>query len=69
MIQRKPLELSPEIARGFVRAMNDYFAEPDKYKRDAILAHQLSVLKQFDNKLRLDDVRVLFEQMKKSTRQ
>jgi hypothetical protein len=43
---RKPLELPPAVARGFVSAMNDYFAESDNTKRDAITAHQLSVLNQ-----------------------
>lgn len=64
----KPLELPPAVAHGFVKAMNDYFAEEDMHKRDAIAAHQLSVLGQYQNprdgKLRLDDIKEMFEQMK-----
>lgn len=29
MVIRKPLEMPPEVARSFVSAMKDYFAEPD----------------------------------------
>jgi hypothetical protein len=43
----KPVDLPPAVARGFVNAMNDYFAESDNIKRDAIAAHQLSVLNQY----------------------
>jgi hypothetical protein len=35
---RKPLDLPPKVARGFVDAMNDYFAEDNPTKRDAIVA-------------------------------
>lgn len=43
MVIHKPLDLPSEVVRGFVEAMNDYFAETKKHKRDAIAAHQLSV--------------------------
>jgi hypothetical protein len=38
---RKVVDLPPKVARGFVDAMNDYFAEESPTKRDAIAAHQL----------------------------
>jgi len=64
----KPLELPPGVARGFVQAMDDYFAEESPTKRDAIAAHQLSVPGQYQNprekKLRLSDVREMFFQVK-----
>jgi hypothetical protein len=63
-----PIELPPEVARGFVDAMKDYFAEDNPTRRDAIAAHQLSVLGQYQNprdgKLRLSDVKAMFVQMK-----
>jgi hypothetical protein len=64
----RPLNLPPEVAHGFVDAVNDYFAEEDPIKRDAIAAHQLSVLGQYQNpregKLRLSDIKAMFEAMK-----
>jgi hypothetical protein len=48
--------------------MSDYFAEDDPIKRDAIAAHQLGVLKDYqgprEKKLRLSDVKDMFRQMK-----
>jgi hypothetical protein len=68
MVIRKPPEVPPAVARGFVRAMRDYFTEEDKHKQDAIAAHQLSVLQQYQNprekKLRLDDIKGMFEAMR-----
>jgi hypothetical protein len=68
MKARKPLELPPAVARGFVDAMRAFFAEKDSTKRGAIAAHQLSVLGQYQNprekKLRLKHVKELFEIMK-----
>ena len=65
---RKPLDLSPKVARGFVTAMHDYFAEKDPIKRDAIAAHQLDVLKQYQGQrekpLRLSDVKRMFVHMR-----
>ncbi|SHN87175.1 hypothetical protein [Bradyrhizobium erythrophlei] len=40
MIRKPPLDLPPQVARGFVEAMRDYFAEENPTKRDAIAAHQ-----------------------------
>ena len=48
--------------------MNDYFAESDNTKRDAIAAHQLSVLNQYrgqrENPLRLSDIKEMFRELK-----
>lgn len=67
-MKRKPLDLPPQVARGFVNAMKDYFAEEDPTKRDAIAAHQLKFLQQFQNpregKLRLSDIKAMFAEMK-----
>ena len=61
-------ELQPAVARAFVDAMNDYFAETDKTKRDAIVVHQLSVLQQYrgprGEKLRVSDVKEMFAAMR-----
>lgn len=50
--------------------MKDYFAEENPTKRDAIAAHQLSVLGQYQNprdgKLRLSDIKAMFRQMRES---
>jgi hypothetical protein len=68
VIVRKPLDLPPAVARAFGDAMNDYFTESDKTKRDAIAAHQLSALQQYqgprEKKLRLSDVKEMFLEMK-----
>jgi hypothetical protein len=68
MIVRKPRDLPPAVARAFVDAMKDYFAEDNPTKRDAIAAHQLSVLGQYQNprdgKLRLSDVKAMFQAMR-----
>jgi len=51
-----------------VRATRDFFGEEDVHKRDAIAAHQLSVLGEYqhprDGKLRLEDVKEMFREMK-----
>jgi hypothetical protein len=48
--------------------MRAFFAEEDATKRDAIAAHQLSVLRDYqaprEKPLRLSDVKAMFEQMK-----
>lgn len=70
MIIRQPIERPPKVARGFVRALNDYFAEKDPIRRGAIAAHQLDVLRQYhgprEKQLRLNDIRKMFEQMRQS---
>ena len=54
------LDLPPAVARGFVKAMSDYFAEADPHKRDAIAAHQLGILGEYQDqrnwKLRLREL-------------
>jgi hypothetical protein len=64
----KPLELPPKIAPGFVSAMRAFFGEKDPTRRDAIAVHQLHVLCDYQNprepKLKLDDVKELFEEMR-----
>jgi len=51
-----------------VDAMRDFFAEENPTKRDAIAAHQFSVLRDYqgprDKKLRLEDVKQMFAEMK-----
>jgi hypothetical protein len=68
MVIRKPIDMPPKVARGLVNAMNDYFAEANPTKRDAIASPQLSVLGQHqgprEKRLRLDDAKEMFEQMK-----
>jgi hypothetical protein len=48
--------------------MNEYFAEEDPTKREAIAAHQLSILGQYQNprdgKLSLSDVKEMFSTMR-----
>ena len=69
MMIRKPLDLPPEVARGFVDAMN-YFAGENPTRRDAIAAHQLSVLSQYrgrrDDPLRLSDIKAMFRELRGS---
>jgi hypothetical protein len=64
----KPFDLPPKVTRGFVDAMKDYFAKESPTKRDAIAAHQLSILGQYQNPreepLRLSDVKQMFELMR-----
>jgi hypothetical protein len=68
MMIHKPLDLPPAVARAFVDATNDYFAEDNPTERDAIAAHQLSVLGQYENPrekaLRLSDIKAMFRQMR-----
>jgi hypothetical protein len=61
-------EMPPAVAREFVEDMQAYFAEDNKSRRDAIAVRQLRTLLDYqaphEKKLRLDDVRELFERMK-----
>jgi hypothetical protein len=60
-------ELPPDVARGFVEAMHAFFAEKDATRRDAIAAHQLHVLRDYqvprEKPLRLSDVKAMFREM------
>jgi hypothetical protein len=68
MIKLKPLELPPEVARRFFEDMRAFHREPNPIKRDEIAARQLHALGEYrrprDRKLRLSDVKELFEQMR-----
>ena len=60
----KPPALPLPVVRDFIADMNAYFAEEDIIRADAIAARQLHVLRQhLDGRLRLSDVKILFEQM------
>jgi hypothetical protein len=65
---KKPLDLPPVVARAFVKDMKAYFAEGDVTKRDAIAVRQLHALKEHqgprEKKLRLSDIKGMFQQMK-----
>ena len=62
------MELPPEAARRFVRDMEAFHAESDPIKRDEIAARQLHALREHrkprDPKLRLSEVKELFERMR-----
>jgi hypothetical protein len=61
-----PLAYHPAVARRFVEDMRAFqAAEPNAIKRAEIAARQLHGLKQRDaGKLRLSDVKEMFEQMR-----
>ena len=63
------MEIPPEIARAFVQAMNDYFAEPNPTKQDAIAVHMLHVLRDYqpprEKKIGLSDVKRMFRKMRR----
>ena len=65
---RKPLDLPPDVARAFVDDMRAYFAEENPIKREGIAVRQLRALREHqgprEKKLRLSDVKEMFEQMK-----
>lgn len=68
MIRRAPIEVPPEVARRFIADMRAFHAERNAIKRDEIAARQLHALKQYqsprEKKLRLSDVKEMFEQMR-----
>jgi hypothetical protein len=67
-LRGKPLELPPEVARRFFEDMRAFHRERNPIKRDEIAARQLHTLGGYlrprDRKLRLSDVKELFEQMR-----
>ena len=67
-LRGKPLELPPEVARRFFEDMRAFHRERNPIKRDDIAARQLHALsghlRPRDRKLRLSDVKELFEQMR-----
>jgi hypothetical protein len=62
------MHLPPEVARSFVKEMGVFHAELNRIKRDAIAARPLHALQEHkrprDPKLRLSDVKELFERMR-----
>ena len=66
---RKALDLAPAGSRAFIKDMEAFFAEGDLLKRDVIAVRQLNSLKELqgphERKLRLSDVKAMFEQMRK----
>jgi hypothetical protein len=68
MMARKPLDLSPEVVRTFVKHMRAYYAEPSAVKRDKIAGDAAFLLEPYlpprQRKLRLFDVKEMFEQMR-----
>jgi hypothetical protein len=64
----KPLDLPRDVARAFVDDMRAYFAEENPIKREGIAVRQLRALREHqgprEKKLRLSDVKEMFEQMK-----
>jgi hypothetical protein len=68
LVIRKPIELPPAAARAFVDDMRAYFAEENPIKRDGIAVRQLRALREHqgprEKKLRLSDVKEMFEEMK-----
>jgi hypothetical protein len=65
---RKSLDLPPAVARAFVDDVRAYFAEENPIKREGIAVRQLRALREHqgprEKKLRLSDVKEMFEQMK-----
>jgi hypothetical protein len=64
----KPFDLPMNVAKAFVKDMRAYFAEPNAIKRDEIASRQLHALRGYqglrEQKLRIHDVKEMFEQMK-----
>jgi hypothetical protein len=68
MVKRDPLELPPEIARRFFEDLRSFHRETNPIKADEIAGRQLHALRQHqrprEKKLRLSDIKQLFELMK-----
>jgi hypothetical protein len=64
----KPLDLPMQVAKQFVKDMRAFHAEPNAIKRDEIAARQLHALRSYNptqaKKLRLADVKEMFQEMK-----
>ncbi len=64
----KPFDLPMQVAKQFVKDMRAYHAEPNAIKRDEIAARQLHALRSYASprakKLRLTDVKQMFQEMK-----
>jgi hypothetical protein len=68
MAAREPLDLPMQVVKQFVKDMHAYHSEPNAIKRDEIASRQLHALRQYNmpgaKRLRLSDVKEMFEQMK-----
>jgi hypothetical protein len=68
---RKPLDPPMQVVKQFVKDMRAYHAEPDAIKRDEIAARQLHALRSCNppraKKLRLAEVKEMFDEMKDAT--
>ena len=64
----KTLEIPPEMAQRFLDDLRAVHAETNGIKRDEIAARQLYALRPYvgpyDGKLRLTDVKEMFEEMR-----
>lgn len=61
----RDIDLPPEVARAFVEDMKAYFAEENPVLRDQIAVLQMRSLQaHYKGKLRLDDVRRMFREMR-----
>ena len=67
---RKPLELPPSVGRSFMADLRAFYAEDNPIKRDEIAARQVRTLNEHrrprDPKVRVADVKQLFELMRNS---
>ena len=65
---RKPLDLAMQVAKAFIKDMKAFHAEPNVIKRDEIASRQLHALRKYqgprEKKLRVHDVKEMFESMK-----
>jgi hypothetical protein len=68
IMARLPLDLPLNVAMAFVKDMRAYHAEPNAIKRDEIASRQLHALRGYqgprEKKLRVHDVKEMFEQIK-----
>ena len=70
MIKRKPMGIPPAAALRYLADMRAFHSTDDAIKRDEIPARQLHSLREHlprDRKLRLSDVKELFERMRDLT--
>jgi hypothetical protein len=68
MMAGLPLDLPLDVAMAFVKDMRAFLAEPNAIKRDELASRQLHALREYqgprEKKLRVHDVKEMFEQMK-----
>jgi hypothetical protein len=65
---RLPLDLPPDVARAFMDDLKAYVAATTGLAKDEIAARQLRALREYlrpsDGRLRVAEVRALFEELK-----